>query len=177
MAHKCRKCQKDLSLFASVCPSCGARWRPPRWAVVILVSLLGLVVLAAITGSEERPAPTAPAPSKPAKSDIVTGPAIDTTLPELLAAYRENEVAADARYRGKILRVTAIVGRVGKDAVGRPYVALHLGGKPDGFHAPFASDAGLAELKPWQEIVMRCRGDGLFGGALVLEDCVLAPPP
>lgn len=97
---------------------------------------------------------------------------VDVTLPILFGDYGTNSIAADAKYKGKVLRVTAIVGRVGRDALDEPFVALHVGGKPDGFIARFRTDAGLAELKPMKELVMRCLGGTEFG-KVTLTDCVL----
>ncbi len=172
-------------MFVRICPGCGARRKPPRWAVAMLAIVLGLMILimaatvASVVGGPKKSANPLPpetkpvaAPSKPAKPDVATAPAVDTTLPRLLTEYKANEIAADAKYRDKVLRVTAIVGRVGKDLSDKPFVALHFGGKSDGFRASFNTDAGLAELQPWQEVVMRCRGGSSLGSP-TLSDCVL----
>jgi hypothetical protein len=177
---KCAKCQKELSMLASACPGCGAPRKPPWWAVVSLVALIGLVVIiaaAALGGKKEKPVATEPAATaKPALPDVATGPTVDVTVPNLLAEYRANEVAADAKYRDKIVRVTGIVVRVAKDALGKPIVVLLAPGQRR-IHADFATENGLATVNPNDEIVMRCRGGGLYGGDPVLSECVLERTP
>ena len=49
---------------------------------------------------------------------------IEVTATELIAAYDENEVAADNKYKGQILTVTGVVGSIGKDIVDDAYVTL-----------------------------------------------------
>jgi tRNA_anti-like len=39
--------------------------------------------------------------------------------------YKENEVAADEKYRGKTLRISGSVESIGKDILDKPYVALY----------------------------------------------------
>ena len=94
--------------------------------------------------------PTAPAP-------------VDVKLPTLIADYKANAIGADAKYRDKVLRVTALVKKVGRNSLDEPVVLLELAADPEGFRAKFASDTGLAELRPFDTIVMRCRGGNEFG--------------
>lgn len=46
--------------------------------------------------------------------------------PDLVAAYKANEVAADARYKDKTIAVTGDVESIGKDLIGSPYVMSPL---------------------------------------------------
>ncbi len=119
----------------------------------------------------ETPAPESKAAPAP-KVDVRTATPVDVTLPVLFADYKANAVAADAKYRGKVLRVTAIVGRVGKNSLGAPYLALNVGGDPDGFRATFATEEGLAAIKPADTAVMRCRLESA-ANLLTLDDCVI----
>jgi hypothetical protein len=99
--------------------------------------------------------------------------AIDVTAEELLQAYRDNEVAADQRFKGKTLRVSGRVDNVGKDIGNNPYVTLGQSGlrSIQAFFSP-ASESQLIPLTKGTPIVVEGRCDGLFGNVL-LKDAVL----
>lgn len=161
-------------MWAAVCPGCGARWRPPRWAVVGLVIAICIGAVGTLAGSGSKRKPAESAPVKSTKPDVATSTGVvdGVTLPKLFAEYRANEIAADAAYRDQVLRVTAIVGRVGKDLGGKPFIDLHLGGKSDGFRAAFRTETGLAALKSSQTVTMRCLGGSSLGRP-TLTDCMI----
>ena len=46
---------------------------------------------------------------------------------QLASAYKDNEVAGDERYKGKIIAVTGVVDSIGKDILDTPYVVLSSG--------------------------------------------------
>lgn len=54
-------------------------------------------------------------------------PAIKVSAIALATAYKDNEVAADAKYKGKIVEVTGIVDTIGKDILSTPYITLSTG--------------------------------------------------
>lgn len=58
-----------------------------------------------------------------------TEPPIYISASELYNEYKDNEVAADMKYKGKIVVVNGIVGEVGKDIVDTPYISLTGGGQ------------------------------------------------
>lgn len=49
---------------------------------------------------------------------------IDITASQLLSEYQNNEVAADLKYKGRMLRVSGIVESVGTDILGSPYIVV-----------------------------------------------------
>jgi hypothetical protein len=55
----------------------------------------------------------------------VTAETVD--LESLLSSYKDNEIAADASFKGKQIRVTGIVGDVKKDILDNPYVIVGTG--------------------------------------------------
>ncbi len=50
--------------------------------------------------------------------------AIVVTALKLYTDYDANEVAADAKYKGNLVRVSGTVGSIGKDVLDTPYVTL-----------------------------------------------------
>ncbi|MDC0719109.1 OB-fold protein [Nannocystis bainbridge] len=119
--------------------------------------------------SAARPS-SAPEPPK--------APQIDArvTARELFEAYEKNEIAADNRFKDKLLEVSGKVDNVGKDLLDTPYVALSTGGKFDilGVQAFFddASLPKLANLSKGQDVTVACRCDGKFGNVM-LKECTL----
>lgn len=51
-------------------------------------------------------------------------PVVAVDLGELLAEYKDNEIRADARYKGKLIRVDGVAASVAKDITGAPYVVV-----------------------------------------------------
>ncbi len=96
---------------------------------------------------------------------------VEVTAAELVSAYRENEVAADARFRGRMVRVTGTVFEVGRARQGNPYVAI--GGRSGAVGCWFApgSDAQVAPLARGEVVVLRGRGFGLAEGFPFLSEC------
>ena len=86
--------------------------------------------------------------------------------------YRRNEIAAKARYRDAVFRVTGRIYRVGEDPLAGPFVILEtgqLGGVQclfDEAHAP-----NLVGYHVGQEVRFKCRGASKIGN-LLLRDCV-----
>ena len=155
-----------------------------KWAgkYVVGAFVLAVVIVAIVSPrgdkkKEEDDKRPADAPSESASAGPTTAkpavraePPVEVTLPVFIRDYNANAIGADAKYRDKILRVTALVKRVGRNALDEPVVLLEFG--KDGFRAKFANDAGLAGLKPSDTVVMRCRGGNDYGEP-TLTECVL----
>lgn len=110
----------------------------------------------------ERPAASAPAGASP------------LTANTLAREYEDNEVAADDKYRGKILHVIGVVDSVGKtEFTESPYVKLDSGIFLRDITCSFGKDdmPKLASLKKGQEVIITGRCDGKSFGAVVLSKC------
>jgi hypothetical protein len=85
------------------------------------------------------------------RSSVVFGTSLDgaynisISAENLIEAYKENEVAAAAKYTGVRVTVGGVVQRVGIDQEGDPYVLL----------APSPSQAGISEVTSGGRL--RCR--------------------
>lgn len=99
--------------------------------------------------------------------------AVDVSASQLFADYKANEVAADSKYRGKVLRVSGKISTIGKDVMDDPYVELATSNDFEGVHAGFDSEGALGSLKKGQKVTVRCRGNGSSIGSPMLEHCVL----
>jgi hypothetical protein len=130
------------------------------------------------TTPESSGAQSVDAPQPPA-------PAIQVSATQLYFDYHRNEVAADAKYKDKVLTLDGIVTGINKDALGEMYLTLATGfdeyssvdAKLDAREASWA-----AGLEVMQNVALRCTGGTMIIGIPVLDGCVpetqrQAPPP
>lgn len=81
-------------------------------AVAISLAVVVLVVAGCLETEEKR-------------REVLSQPATATVrAPDLWQAYQENEVAADQRFKDKVVIVTGVVENIGKDIMDTPYVTL-----------------------------------------------------
>lgn len=134
----------------------------------------GCAALAGIgAASSDRPRSTSTA-----VSTTPTAPpaeVVDVRLTDLLRAYEENEVRADANYKGKVIRTTGKVGDVKKGLLDEVYITVGTGKK---FEIPqvqcFVEDAAAATaFNPGQKITVEGRADGLMMN-VILQDCQIS---
>jgi hypothetical protein len=134
----------------------------PRTAAVTLV------LLAALSGCS-RPVKPPPAPEAP-PTPVATLKAAD-----LLNEYKSNELAADGKYKGKLIQVTGKFASVQKDLIGRYYVSMEGGSDADFNVACYLSESGkdeAAKLQANQDLTVRGVCDGrLAGQVLTLKQC------
>lgn len=95
---------------------------------------------------------------------------------QLLSEYKSNEVAADQKYKGKILEVSGIVGDIKKDILDDLYVTLGSGGRFEmqqvrcSFQKKYTER--LASLRKHSRLTVRGRCKGLMMNVM-LEDCII----
>lgn len=99
---------------------------------------------------------------------------IEITAAELYAAYDENEIAADAKYTGKMLKITGIVDDISKDILDRVYITLKTNELFNSIQCYFVSSSAIeavAQLKEGDEVVVvgKCKGKNVFN--VDIEDC------
>jgi hypothetical protein len=113
-----------------------------------------------------------PAGSKP--PDQPTGPAVKVTAEELAKSYDENVVAADEKYKGKLLEVSGTVGRVGDGTPGiKTLAVLSPEGRMVEARFPVADATQLGKLKSGQAVTVTGKCTGGDFGLPVLEGCKL----
>jgi len=87
-------------------------------------------------------------------------PAIIVTAPELISDYQANEIAADQRYKGRVIQVSGAVESIGKDIVDSMYITLKSGEKYDvvSVQCFFDDSAGprLARLRESDNVTVVC---------------------
>lgn len=103
-------------------------------------------------------------------------PNVFTTPEQLHADYKANEVAADAKYKGKRLQVdAATIKAIEKDFKDDIVLRLKTPHMFDSIHATLADgeEAKASKLNKGQRVILLCRGNGMIIGSPMLDDCVL----
>lgn len=138
----------------------------------IVVGVVAIGVIAATKKDvPKKDASQAPAPA-PGPPEELGSAAVEAKAAQLYTDYQKNEVGADAKYRGKVVRVVGIVDRVAKDIAGDALVRLQAPAK-NYIQARFTDESQLIPLEPYDIITIRCVGDGWSLGVPVLKRCVL----
>jgi len=102
--------------------------------------------------------------------DIIT-----ITSYQLFSEYEANDIAADKKYKGKVLQVSGSVGDISRDILDSIYVTLKTGEfKIFSIQCFFADsfEDEAAKLRPHQFLTIRGRCDGKFGNVM-LKDCII----
>jgi hypothetical protein len=93
---------------------------------------------------------------------------------QLYQEYENNEIAADLKYEGRLLKVHGIVRRIGENIWGDPYVVIvenegDFWGVQCTYPDTAAYRAQLAKYNPGQELTVtgRCKGGSI--GSVLLE--------
>ncbi len=157
-------------------------WYKKWWVITIAV----LAVLYAIGSSGDESTKTAddqPEPKtaveeakKPAEPEKTT-PDILVTSANLSKEYSENEVAADQKYKGKLVEISGKITSVDNDTFDDGMIVRLSDGKYDVNNAwcymkESERDKVLA-FKKGQQVTLIGKGDSATLGSPVLKDCTL----
>jgi uncharacterized membrane protein YvbJ len=172
----CYECGVEMSTAAAACPKCGAPnkstqpqdAKPAKPAAktrpvfkVLAVILVALFVFAKIATNNDQSE----------KVSDQEGPAVLVDAVDLSAAYKANEVAADMKYKGKRLLVTATVESINKDFKDEVWVGLKTDNQFMPIHAEGFSPEQVANLKKGSQIEIACTGAGMTVGSPFLKNC------
>ena len=131
---------------------------------VATCGLLVFLVLAAGSADDEE-----------AEKEVVSkGPAHKVSARRLWAEYDENGVAADQKYKDKIIEVTGVVDTIDKDITDTIYIKLKTGQYSSMAYCYLAAKHTneAASLRKGQTITLRGKCDGKLMG-INLRGCVL----
>lgn len=101
-------------------------------------------------------------------------PAIEVSPQQLYSDYEANEVAADLKYKDKVLIVTGKVNTIGKDIMDAIYVTINTGEMFGAVQCSFSDNHTneAAGLKKGQTVTIKGKCDGKMMNIL-LSGCTL----
>jgi hypothetical protein len=160
----------------------GARAGRPRTSLTAKVVLILFVVWCVHTFSHWGSLPSGSIENSSTSSSSEPGvhssppspapqaPPLEVNAATLVRAYDGNEVAADQAYKGKTIRLTATVQRVGK-AWGSGYVVLQTPGFTRQIQCEPDDDGWLSSLAPGMALTVIGECDGLAIVDVYLKHC------
>ena len=154
------------------------RKRGYTWLIVLCTIVVFIVLVSVIVGvSGGKPSTSLP-------TDIEI-PTIAINAEQLCQAYDVNEVAADAMYKDKILKVSGVVDKIGRDVLlDYPQVELHgaeYGVRRYVVQCTFSkqSEYLVAQLSQGQSVTIQgtCDGREKFMYIISLKNCTITETP
>lgn len=136
-------------------------------SIIVLIALV--VIIGMMSGGDNN--------DQPANNTVETAtldePLIAVSAREIASDYDDNEVAADQKYKGKILEVSGIVASI-DSSVGDQAI-VQLVGKNEFQTVSTQGNNDFTQyattLKKGQNIVLICKGDGEVIGFPQLKNC------
>lgn len=92
---------------------------------------------------------------------------------DLVQAYKDNEVAADEKYKGKKIEITGEVKDISSNIGDQPVVHLKADKALLGVSAHGLEKSDAAKLKKGETVTLVCKGNGEVISVPSLDDCKL----
>lgn len=138
----CKHCKTEIPKDAKVCPNC--KKKQSSKLIPILVAVLVVVIIGAVAGggsNSDKDTGNVPATNQSVTAqeseeqggeeqtpvEVASKTTVDYVFDDvitLIEEYKENEVAADAKYKNKTVQFTGIVKSIGKDILDDVYITV-----------------------------------------------------
>ena len=177
---KCKKCGKVFPVNMSNCPDCFTKRSLPVGSVVgiaiccvVLAICLGAII--GIIASEETPSGAGNSLQKVENETEIYY--IEVTANDIFSAFEENEVAAEEKFKGQLVKVTGIVSEINsKSALISANILLKVDGSVFGcVQCNFNSEnsKALATVEKGQNITITGTCGGLSLYNVMINACEL----
>lgn len=136
-------------------------WMWPVYVICVVV----VIVQLSDKGSDARSASSTNTPPPEA---------MKVTAMQIINDYKDNGVAADAKYKNKLVEVSGVVDTIDKDILDTPYIALesYEYAIVDRIQCMFSKsdEVQLATVAKGQQITLRGNVEGKLGN-VIIRDC------
>ncbi|WP_151821030.1 OB-fold protein [Acinetobacter seifertii] len=148
-----------------------------KWVVIAIILL---IVLAAIFGPDKKKDSYSSSTTSEASTESAPAPPVppvEVSANDLLKAYKDNEIAANNKFKDKSVLVSGTLKSIGADFSDKPLLTLKAGGEFE-FNEPQATlaesdEPKAASLSKGQKIKLLCIGNSEVAGTPMLKDCVI----
>lgn len=187
-SKKCPKCGEEILASAKKCKHCQADLR--NWFVrhKIITGILILIVIGIIgsaSGDESQKADTASNAGTKADTNqnekpvepVKLAPQVTITSANLSKEYSENEVAADSKYKGKLIEISGKITSIDNGITDNEIIIKLSDGKYDISGAMCYMKASEHEkvltFKKGQQVTLIGTGNSATLGSPILKDCTV----
>ena len=174
----CKRCGTVFEPHITVCPRCGKRVPKSnikKNIIIALASFLSLFIIIGVVNSNNNKAtPASSTSTSETQANSKSDDFIDVDYNELFNEYKNNEISADQKYKGKKLKITGQISNIGQDILDTPYLKIDTNGISGIRLECKKSDKDkLANLSKGQNITVVGRCDGYSICDVYLKDCVI----
>lgn len=139
------------------------------WFWIIIIVIIG--VIAGSQGGDSSMKQTSTSTDQQKQEKITE---VDYTI--LHQEYMDNPIAADAKYKGKILQLTGKVENIDREIAGNTYITFNIGGQYslENVRITFkkSEETKVAQLKKGQTVTIKGKCTGtLLSTTVALNDC------
>lgn len=138
----CKHCKKAIPKPAKVCPFCGKKQGSTAVLVgnVLLIIILVVLIVNIVSPSDSdkknnddnvqqtsQQQGEAQTPDEDTQKEEPTFDYEFANVVDLIQEYKDNEVAADEKYKGKTVKISGYVKDIGKDILDNAYITINDG--------------------------------------------------
>ncbi|ADG61221.1 hypothetical protein D6D94_01120 [Moraxella catarrhalis] len=142
-----------------------------KFILIAVIALIGLgIIIGMLSGGDNN---NQSASNNTAEPAAPAEPPMMVSATEIASDYDDNEVAADQKYKGKMLEVSGNVARIDSGVGDKAIVQLVGKNEFQTVSAQGNNDFTqyATTLKKGQDIVLVCKGDGEVIGSPQLKNC------
>ncbi len=142
-------------------------WHKKWWVwVLIVIAVFGII------GSLDDSNSTG---TQNVREEVKEEPAISVTAFQMAKEYKQNEVAAEAKYKGKLVEISGTVDTIGMDITDTPYISFTTENQYEiinRIQCMFSDKdtAMLSAISKGQKITLQGEVSGALGN-IIVRDC------
>ncbi len=182
---KCTKCQSDIDDKATKCPHCQSDQKTTSSLLGGVISLIIIGgVIWAVFGNGGSKSPTQPT-SQPSTASGNQSPTVQPTTAvqkptiveatALIADYDKNKLAANDKYKGKLVQTTGYIKNISDDLTGKYYLSLEPTNDQYYFGTTMAcyfnDKSELTSLANGQSVTVQGTMEEMTVGIIAMKDC------
>lgn len=145
-----------------------------------LIGFIGLIVLFVIIGSSgngdtSQPSSVKEGATTQEQEEVVAEEALEVNVQEFIDDFDKNQLAAEEKHSGKLVKLTSYIDNISEDILGTPFLSLKPA--PDEYYFDtsiqcyFKDKSELTSLENGQQVTISGRVDTQELGIISIKDC------
>jgi len=133
-----------------------------------LIAIFVIIIIASSGGEEKKEEVSQPSQSQ--ETQIT-----EVSTQSFIAEFDKNQLAAEEKYKGKIIKFTAVIDNISEDILGTPFLSLQPTAEEYYFgttiKCDFSNKSQITALENGQSIILQGTVDTQSLGIISIEDC------